>query len=542
MSKHDQMGWFEFQTSSVKGADIKVAAVEGVEALGRPYCFNLDLVTDRYDLDFDAMLRKPGILIMRQAGTAETYYHGIITSIEAHFEVVEDKLLVKLTLEPMFSNLRDFFLNDTYVDNTNGFSCEDLLRTVLKRYGYQEGRDFEFKLSPSPRKRNFIVQYRESVLDFIHRRIEFEGIYYYFEQGEYQEKVVFIDSISSLPVRNAELKYRPIGMFEADLYRISLQAFNEKVRTVSSKSIIQNYNYRHASDMVVSEKHDQKATFGEVMYFGADIRDQSEGDHYAQIRLEEQMVNSRLLRGKGLASGLRPGMGFSVTGHPRNALNSDFRILTIRHQGSQTGYGLAVVEEESNGEDNFYTCEFEAIPQGTEFRLSRTVIWPRIEGYLPGFIDSEGSGKAAEIDNYGRYKVNFPFDVTDHKPARASAWVRLATPYGGPGSSKETGMHFPLLKGAEVVISFMEGDPDQPIITGVLPNSLTPSTVNSNNNTLNRMVSTSSNEVHLDDTPGTQGIRMRSSNGTAMFILGSFGGQFTNLTPEEILQSDEDAT
>ena len=537
MADKNQFGWYRFESSAAQGADLKVAAIEGKEALGRPYYFDIDLVTDKYDLDFSAMLRKPGLLTMQQSGADRTSYHGVITSIEAHFEVVEDKLLIKLKLEPEMSALSHYILNDTYVDNADGLSSQDLLRTVFNRYGYQEGRDFEFKLSSTPRRRKFVMQYRESVLDFIHRWIEFEGIYYYFEQGENQEKVVFIDSIASLPVKSVELKYRPIGMFETELFRVSLQAFNEHVSSVSTRSVIQNYNYRHASDLVQAQKSSGQEQFGEVMYFGFDVRQQEEANYYAQIRLEQQLVRSRIIKGNGMASGLRPGLGFNVEGHPRNALNSDFRVVSIIHRGSQTGYGVAVVNENATADESFYRVEIEAIPQGIEFRLPSLVPWPRVEGYLPGFIDAEGNGQSAEIDHYGRYKVNFPFDVTDHKPARASAWVRLATPYGGPGASKETGLHFPLLKGAEVVLSFMDGDPDQPVIVGVLPNSLTPSTVNSNNNTTNRLVSTSSNEVHLDDTPGTQGIRMRSSNGSAVFMLGSFGGQFTNLTPDELEES-----
>ena len=109
---------------------------------------------------------------------------------------------------------------------------------------------------------------------------------------------------------------------------------------------------------------------------------------------------------------------------------------------------------------------------------------------------------------------------------KGSAWVRMASPYNGPGQSEDTGFHFPLLRGAEVMLAFMDGDPDQPVIVGVLNNSLTPSSVNNKNPTLNRVVSRLGNELHLDDTPKTPGVRIQSSNRSVSVVMGAFGGRF----------------
>lgn len=535
MSNNDNVSWLEFQLSADSRADFKVSSVVGEERLGGAYWFDIELVSRDFDVKLDSVLGQPAVLYLSPAGSKTIHYHGVITEMESFFQIADEKMLMRVRLEPSIARLRDNIFNDVFVDDTNGVTLPDLVKQIFEKMGLKSGKDFEIRLNNTPRRRPFIMQYQESDYDFLHRWMEFEGAYYYFEQHENHEKLILIDEVSSLPSTRRTLNYRPIGMYEPELYSNSLQVFNQRGSVYPNDRHIQDYNYRRASDVINVDAQKGSGDWGTVMSFGEDYRTQQEAKHYARLRAQAQAVPGNVLVGEALAAGLAPGMTIEVSGHPRKQLNDGFRLVRLHHKATQSGFGLVTARDGVGSQDveNAYTVQFEAIPNDFPFRLPLKTPRPQIQGYLPAFVDAEGRGKVAQVDRYGRYKVRFPFDYSQHQPSRASAWIRLATPYGGPGESQETGLHFPLLKGAEVMLIFLGGDPDQPVIGGVLPNSLTPSPVNRNNNTLNRLVSSSSNEMHMDDTPGIQGIRMRSSNGSALFVLGSFGGHFGNDDPTD---------
>ena len=117
-------------------------------------------------------------------------------------------------------------------------------------------------------------------------------------------------------------------------------------------------------------------------------------------------------------------------------------------------------------------------------------------------IDAAGSGQYAEVDNQGRYKVILPFDLNSAMGGKASSWLRMAQPYAG----ENHGMHFPLHKGTEVLLTFIDGDPDRPIIAAAVPNPITPSPVNSSNSTQSRITTAGGNKLHMEDQQGGEGM------------------------------------
>ena len=118
-------------------------------------------------------------------------------------------------------------------------------------------------------------------------------------------------------------------------------------------------------------------------------------------------------------------------------------------------------------EQGRFTTSFEAILADVPFRPERKTPWPRISGVVQAIVEAEGSGKFAELNEYGEYKIQFPFSLTRKKSQKGSGWVRLATPLAG----SDNGIHFPLHKDTEVLVAFLGGDPDQPVIVGALHNS-----------------------------------------------------------------------
>jgi hypothetical protein len=151
-----------------------------------------------------------------------------------------------------------------------------------------------------------------------------------------------------------------------------------------------------------------------------------------------------------------------VEDHYRASLNKEYLITRIRHMGGQA---LPGVSAKGTGEAVDYLNEFDAIPSEIEFRPSLVTPKPKLYGFMSAIVDGALTSDRAQIDEHGRYKLIMPFDVSGSGDGKASRWVRKAEPFGGQG----TGMSFPLLKGAEVIWSCMDGDLDRPIITGVVP-------------------------------------------------------------------------
>jgi len=159
-----------------------------------------------------------------------------------------------------------------------------------------------------------------------------------------------------------------------------------------------------------------------------------------------------------------------------------------------------------------YSNQFTAIPQRVsgkelQFRPERKTIKPRFYGTMNAIVDSSGDSSYAEIDDQGRYKVTIPFDLSGKSGGKASRYIRMMQPYAG----SNYGMHFPLHKGVEVLLSFIDGDLDRPVINGAVPNPETNSPVSTGNQTQNMLRSAGGNELHFDDTQGSENILL---NGT----------------------------
>ncbi|MBE0556546.1 MAG: type VI secretion system tip protein VgrG, partial [Proteobacteria bacterium] len=258
---------------------------------------------------------------------------------------------------------------------------------------------------------------------------------------------------------------------------------------------------------------------GEIYLYGEHFPDRSEGERLAKVRAEEYLCREKIFHGRSTIPAIRPGYLFNLQRHYSSDFNRQYLTTTVRHEGSQefylvSGLGVTGLQEK---EGLFYRNSFECIPGATQYRPARTTPKPRISGTLSARIDAAGSGQYAELDGHGRYKVIMPFDLSGRKDGKASAWVRMMQPYAGEGM----GFHAPLHKGTEVLLSFIEADPDRPVIAGAVPNAETPSPVNDANQTQVRLVSGSGNVMHMEDQEGRQRILLHSPSARTFLRLGA---------------------
>jgi len=522
------LGSYEFQVSSSQQPNFVVGAISGKERLGEPYSFEIDLISKKVGLNLEELMGNSATLIINPPWNGKSVsYHGIVTQAQSFSETLDKKTHYRLRVEPTITKLKQTILNYVYTNTSQGYTLSSLLTTVFNRYSLESGTNYQLNLNSAIESRHFVMQYEETDFDFMQRWLEYEGAFYYFKQGSSCEEMVIIDDNMSLPTNSLSLKYIQQGTMNKTELTEALMSFNAtqdlNIQTVK----LQDYNYRHAQDTVSGSKKNNKALWGEHFIFGGKLLKNDNAKKYADLRVQAACTLGLVVRGKTMVTGIMPGALISVSNHPDKSLNKQFRVIAVNHTGSQSSFGSSFSEsdESSNHDNNFYTATIEVIPSDVQFRLPLKTPCPKVAGFLPGVIDGDGNTKIPVLDKHGRYKVKFPFASNTYDPGKASPWIRMATPYGGGGEQGNSGLSFPLLVGTEVMLIFNNGNPDLPEIAGALANSLTPNTVNDQNPSVNQMISHAGNQLQLDDTANSSGVRFLSNQGSMMF-LGAFGGKF----------------
>ncbi|HTN66187.1 MAG TPA: type VI secretion system tip protein TssI/VgrG [Burkholderiaceae bacterium] len=495
---------FEFESKAFDADKFAVVNMEGYEAISRPYRFTLTLVSDDAAIDMDTMLQNPAALrIFAPDGTSATPYHGVLAEFE-QLHQADGYVFYRAVLVPRLWRLSLYRISEVYL---NEQTIPAIIEGVLKdsRFG---PADFQLKLTTDYRPRSFVCQYQETHLDFLSRWMEKEGMYYFFEQDDQAEKLIIADSRVMHPAQPSHVNYRPIDELDTGVAPDSVQNFVCRQKPLPHQVVLQDYNHRKASLELKAQAIVSATGIGDVMLYGENFRSIEDGERYARLRAEEILCNGKVFSGAGTAVGLRSGQFMELAHHYRPDFNGKYLVTEIHHEGSQAGALLAGIKNPYSGNDTetIYRNTFQAIPATVQFRAERVTAKPRVAGTMNATIDAEGSGEYAELDEYGQYKVQLPFDRSDKAHNKGSARVRMATPYSG----SDHGMHFPLHKNAEVLLSFIDGDPDQPVIVGAVPNSENRSIVNFNNPQDNRISTKGGNQLHMSDSKGKEVIWLHS--------------------------------
>jgi type VI secretion system secreted protein VgrG len=408
----------------------------------------------------------------------------------------------------------------------------EIIEACLKDGGLT-AMDFEFRLQKTYDPREYVCQYGESHLNFISRWSEREGIYYFFEQQDGREKVIFADTkIVHTPLsQGSTLNYQtPSGLDHSRETEI-LRTFSRRCHLVPAAVLLKDYNYLRPSLEVSGSAEVDKSGRGQYYHYGDHFLTPEAGARLAAIQAEALRCRQQIFRGESSVPYLAPGFTFDLKDHFQEQLNQGYLIIEVSHEGSQTGYLVTTLKAGLEGENHqvFYRNSFTAIPAAVQFRPEGRAEKPRISGTISAKIDTAGTGQYAEIDEHGRYKVILPFDISGRKDGAASARIRMAQPYGGSNH----GMHFPLHKGTEVLLTFLDGDPDRPIITGAVPNPETPSPVTGANQTQAIIKTGSQNKIAIEDAEGKEQIHMQTPNKGSFITVGAPSDKKTSLNPPD---------
>jgi len=506
------MATFELRCGALPDNSVCIG-FDGRDAISRPFGFEIYVTIPASDsLDLKEVLGAKASLKI-ELGTKTVLevaeppfeFHGIVSEIEL-LRTTEGNALYRVTVVARLWQL--LLTNHSRIWTQR--SIKEIISKVLSEHGLDEGEDVEFKLTATPAEEKHVSQYRESDLAFISRWMEREGWYYYFEHRDGKDKLIIADAPSAHEsLRATPVRYAPSGSQDRSA-RNALSDFSADKLLVSGRVQIRDYDYIKPALQVRGEASAGQLGLGETVDYGARLFDSGEAKRIATIRSEELKARESAFVGQGAAALLYAGSLFELDNHPRPEMNREYLLTSVRHIGYQPSLGEAWGELLTLPKlQDVYRVEIRAIESDLQLRVPRVTPWPRIDGYENAIVDGPASSPYAQIDDQGRYNVKFKYDEGTLKDGKASTWVRMAQPHGGTVE----GFHFPLRKGTEVIVQFLGGDPDRPVITVVAPNAVTPSKVVASNSSQNIIQSGSENWIVAEDKQDAEWFHLYSPAG-----------------------------
>ena len=416
----------------------------------------LTLVSPSADLSPEALLGKPVTVTVALPDDAKRYFNGYVTrfAIGAHrgrhygYQATVRPWLWFLTRT---SDCRIF----------QEMSVPDIVKKVFEDHSVAL---FEFKLFRSYRKWTYCVQYRESDFNFVARLLEHEGIYWYFKHTDGKHKLILVDSQSAhdaVPNHDTLPYYENAAGAPPDTEFVSNWTFSREVKT--GKSVLASYDFeRPSTNLKVEKEKTRSHDLGdyEMFDYQGDYIQSADGTQLAEDRVDELQARFQLLRGTSNGHSIEAGHLLKLSHHPRDDQNAEYLVTAMSIHAHNDSH------ESGSGGGGGYDCSFSAIPSAQQFRPPRRTPKPFVQGPQTAVVVGPG-GEEIFTDKYGRVKVQFHWDRYGKKDDKSSCWVRVSHPWAGKNFG---GMHVPRI-GQEVVVGFLEGDPDQPLITGRVYNA-----------------------------------------------------------------------
>ena len=446
----------ELTLTSGAGADLKFRSMSAHEEVSRLFEAQIVGVAKHNSLSADDVLGKPVAVCMDLGSGHKRWFHGIATAFgiegrdgeQYSYRIVARPWLWLLTRS---ADLRIF----------QDKSALDIIKQVLGEY---PAGSVTVKARGPFKTRSYCVQYRETDFNFVSRLMEEEGIFYWFDHSEAKHDLVLADSpnVHQAMAGYEDALFRSEQAALGEMAVITRWAMRHEIQP--GKVTLRDYDFeRPSTDLQAdspssSRKH---AEAGHEIYDSpGGYLDKGTGKNLAAIRLEESTARFGRFHGDGNTPGLVVGRKFTLKEHPRADQNIGYLVLATQIDVSQTG-------ERSAGQGGGFLCRFSAQSLTEAFRPARTTRKPTVAG--PQTAKVVGSGDAGDIftDKYGRVKVQFHWDRLGKNDNTSSCWMRVSSPWAGNGFGM---LALPRL-GQEVVVDFLEGDPDQPIITGRVHNA-----------------------------------------------------------------------
>jgi type VI secretion system secreted protein VgrG len=529
-------GFITVTFSPAASFDLTFDGLTVTEELGRPFRIELDLSSGKVGGSLVSMLGSSVTITLTKTDKSKLYYNGILARI-LYSGMTGGAFRYRVELRPwiwLLSRTQDCKI----FQNQSPFT---IITTIFRDAGFTNFTDRRASQSGDT-VLDYCVQYRETSLDFVTRLMEQYGIYYYFTYQDGQHTLVMADDPTShtavataIPFRFDQTEFRTVAdhvwEWSADLQlqpgAFTYRDFNfttpgADLTTKSAKSDDHPYNK--------FEVYDYPGPYDTV----------ANGQKLADIRMQALAARTQIHHGATNARGIVTGAKFTLSEFLDTTQNRDYLIIA-------SNFSISIAESmaDTDGElVDTYLCNFQAIPGDTQFRLEQRTPRPMIRGPQTAKVVGE-SGQEITTDLYGRIKVQFYWDRVGVQDQNSSCWIRVSQTMAGAGWGA---MHIPRI-GQEVIVEFLEGDPDRPIVTGrvynasvtvpyTLPDEKTKSTVKSNSS----LGGGGFNEFRFEDKKGSEEVFFQAQKDYNKVVLNNETVTITQDTTTEVQKGNRVVT
>ncbi len=466
--QYDQKGRLITLTTPLGENKLLLTGFSGHEAISRLFNFHLTTLSDDDDIDFTEIIGQSVTINITQSDDSQRYFNGIVshfscTGKEGDMTRYELEVVPKLWTLTRYADCRIF----------HNMTVAEIIEQVLD----DRGIDYNPVLSAGYNALEYCVQYRETDFNFISRLMEQFGIFYFFEHedGEHTMKLGDSSSVHNPVPGQASAGYNLAtgGLDAGDA--VNDLSIGQELR--SGKHSITDYNFTTSTQDLLATEQTIYSVAGndnmEIFDYPGLHPNLADGNELVRVRMQEEEAVHKIIHGSSVCRAFTSGYKFDLEDHPLPAMNAGYLLTEIQHVASVAGtYG----DQSAGGGDN-YANHFTCIPADVLFRPARITPKPFVQGPQTGTVvgksadqdaaDDEnvgGDGEEIWVDKWGRVLVQFPWD----RKKATSCWMRVSQDWAGQGWGM---INIPRV-GQEVIVSFLEGDPDRPIITGRVYNDV----------------------------------------------------------------------
>jgi len=501
------------------GEDLVLTGFHGFEGMSQLFQFELEMISDKADIKAKDIVAKPVTFSVRLADDSLRHFNGIVNRFVAGDEDENGRRDYRAEVVPWFWFLTRNADCRVFEDK----SIKDIMEQIFSDRGFS---DHKIKLSGTHPKRPYCVQYRETDFDFLCRLMEEEGVWYTFTHEEGKHTMLISDSKNDyFDCEQKEVDY-PTD-FGSLAIEDHIRSWEHRYEFRSGKIAHSDYNVLNDSGDNFLQPSTPMDTNSETV---VDLKDakkyelydypgiytvKKEGTDFADLRMEAEEVAHDVVEGSGIVRSFTPGSKFKIRQHrAKSEEGNKFVLLTLSHTAQETqGYETGAPVDE--GYHNSFTC----IPDQINFRPACTTPKPSVHGVQSAIVVGDDE---IPVDKYGRVKVRFQWLRKGKSAPDQSCWVRVSQMWAG---AEWGGMHIPH-KDQEVLVAFIDGDPDRPVITGRVYNEEQKVPLNlPDEKTKSIIRDYGDNQIIMEGVSGDQYVHIRQACGNEIILDGKSGNE-----------------
>ncbi|MBS1812079.1 MAG: type VI secretion system tip protein VgrG [Acidobacteria bacterium] len=489
--------------------ELLLQGFDGQEGISRLFHFSLRLMSENRSIKFEDIVGKRATIAIVLPDGSERFINGLISSFSQGGSSTLEEGDKPTVFTHYSASLVPWFWMLTRTSDCRIFqemTVPEILEKIFKDNGFA---DFKNKLQGNFAKREYCVQYRETDFNFVSRLMEEEGIFYFFEHEKEKHTLILANNANEFkpcPLQDM-VSYKTVIGQERDEDVITDFTMSREVRP--GQYTVRDFNFENPGLDLTSNLSGKGESKLEIYDYPGEYKTKDEGERLVGIRIQEEDLPQVVVNGASTCRGLVTGYRFDLRDHYRRDFNKAYVLTSIQHSAD---LGESWRSSDAGETTLSYYNSFQCIQHPTPFRSPRITPVPVVAGSQTAIVVGP-PGEEIYTDKYGRVKVQFHWDREGKYDAMSSCWIRVSTTWAGKGWGQ---ISLPRI-GQEVIVDFLEGDPDRPIIVGrvynadsmppyKLPDEMTKSTVK----TYSSKGGGGFNEIRMEDKKGDEQLFMHA--------------------------------